>query len=1251
MNPYLLSGRLMLLLTLLSIVNIAYSQKSAQQLELVRNRVLQDAKVASVMLNEERQTPSFISYHQGQGYPKTQALSILNNYLNTRAGLDEIRLDRIVNVTGNYAVMDFKQFYKGVRVEYSRFTGFVSNNVISFFNGSWYEIPASLKVIPGLDRSQALETAKRSVNARKYAWEKLEEMIGRERNMAIKTALESELETYRPKGELVIVKDFTKQGLAEMRLAYKFDIYAIEPQSRAFVYVDAENGRILFRDEIIKHAENPGTPSPSSTSVTTNVQTRYSGLRSIKTKQVSGNDPNTGLLLTASNPLEIYIPGNATYALIDDSKGNGIETYDLNGVGGLPISLGPAYSQGKSFTDINNDWTLAEHRRGGVNEAENDDIAWDAHWGAGVVYDYWKAKHNRLSFDGNNAKIKSFIHSGIGYDNAFWNGSVMTYGDGSYPAPGGFRPLTSLDVCGHEIGHGVCTFTADLVYEKESGAMNEGYSDIWAACVEYFAIKNIDATLVSVYKPFYIGEQIAADPAAPLRRMDNPKAAGDPDTYGGANWRDPNCTPTLANDQCGVHTNSGVLNKWFYLMTVGSGAGSGPDAAFAGEDDGVNDLGNSYSITGLGFDLSERIAYLTELMLTSTATFAEARTVSIQVAGALSGNPCSNIVKSVTDAWYAVGVGDAFVQPCTITYGFLFQPGSHVSEGQAGSGCTVESEVSVPFVLPANASASITISGTATQGIDYRLSATSFSNNTSSPAQKTVSVYVKNDGVVELDETVVLSISITNLGNNPVNNIYTLNIVEDDVVPVFSSDLKSLLNETFTGADGFQDPQGWSELLEVPEEPNGTQAAKGKNQWGIFGNKLAVTGRDELTGIQFAPGTYNNNSISQTVIKSPFIDARGLNNLQLRFDFSVQGEVDPNSTVPDQWPALDYMAVVYSFNGTEWFELGQPPYVRFASATPESGTFDHVLPSFLNNKQFYLGFRWVNDPLVGGPVSVSIDNLSLQGSGRKIESELNDNSRVHLNKGQEVYFYSVQDGEIINKIKNNSTKDYGCTNSYIERTGNGSFNLYQGRDGLHKVADKISRIEVSYIYKGSNTVTLYYTEQELQALELATGQNRTSFSVYHVSEVAYNLASARNTKTYPPVYTPLPGAGGSFSITMNDKLNGSYALGYAVSVLGNNAQDYSITEIEVENKWKFAPIYPNPGNGTAFYMVTSPEQKNLKLEIVNIAGQLVYSKMQQIQPGLNQIKLPFDNVSQGSYLVRLLSVEGRLLNAQTFIKK
>lgn len=1258
MKSILCPRRVVALLCLSFFSLIVCAQKSPQQIEELRQKVLSDPKVEKLSISGNRQTPSFIAL-KGNGYSKDQARLSLGNYLQARNGIDYLAPERSTRFFNNIEVIEFRQTFKGIKVEHASFKAFIKDGQVQFFNGVWYDIPVSLSIQPALSKDQALSVAKRRVNARKYATEELQERLAKADNAALKEALQKELESAGPKGELVIVKDFSKDGIAELKLAYKFDIYAAEPVSRAWVYVDAQAGRVLLSDPIIKHAN----PTPTSASIITSVQTRYAGTRNIYVKQISGTDPHSGQLLTSSHPTsEVYVPGTATWGLIDDTRGSGVETYDMNGVGGLPLSIPLLYVQGKSFTDVDNNWTVSEHKRGGGEEgafeAENDDIAWDAHWGAAMVYDYWKVKQNRLSFDGNNGKIKSFIHYGPAYDNAFWNGQVMTYGDGSGTAAGGFKALTSLDVCGHEIGHGVCEYTANLVYEKESGAMNEGFSDIWAACIEHFVSKNIDPSLANTYRPFYIGEQIGATSDDPLRRMDNPKAKGNPDTYGGVNWDNPDCSPDLVNDYCGVHNNSGLLNKWFYLITVGSGSGSGPDAAYArpDSDDEVNDLGNAYKVTGLGFNTSERIAYLTELMLTATATYAEAREVSVSVAAELSGDPCSTLVETVTNAWYAIGVGAQFVKPCAITYGFIYKPGITVTEGSATTGCAALKTITVPVLLPANATASISVSGTAQATQDYVLSATTLSNTTSVNSKQEVSVSIKNDAVIESDETLILTVAVNNTGTNLVNNKYTITITDNDVAPIIGEGEKQLLAEGFNSSDGFGEPAGWTEVLELPQDASDPSATTGFNQWGTFGGKLAITGKEPLSGLQLPGGTYNNLSESKTYVKSPLIDARGLSLIRIKFDYRVQGEVDPqrvNLNDPDieRLPVFDYMAVMYSLDGINWVELNTGDFKAFASALPSNGSFSGLLPVSLSNKQFYLAFRWYNDTNAGGPESVSIDNLLVTGTPRKIENDLGHSGRENLGAGQEVYFYSIQDGEVLGKVQNGSAKDYGCTNMFIEKAGTGTFNLFEDRNGLYKVADKVIRVETGFIYKAPVSVTLYYTEAQLLALELATGAERSAFALYQVDDKAYTGASSRNTKKYAAVYTPIPGVGGIYTITFTDKANGSYALGYPVSVLGLQQKATGQELAEPGNEWRFAPLHPNPAAGAVLLQVTAPVSQRLHIEVTNAFGQVVHRQAETVQPGTTVLKLATGKLSSGAYLVRLADEQGQSINVQQLIKK
>ncbi|HYC27224.1 MAG TPA: M4 family metallopeptidase, partial [Chitinophagaceae bacterium] len=392
-----------------------------------------------------------------------------------------------------------------------------------------------------------------------------------------------------------------------------------------------------------------------------------------------------------------------------------------------------------------------------ATEGFNDDMAIDAHWGAEMVYDYWFQRHSRLSFDNRNSAIKSYIHYGPAYDNAFWNGSVMTYGDGS-GAPLGFKPLTSLDVCGHEIGHGICSFTSDLVYASESGAMNEALSDIWASCVERFVKTTVDPG--APYEYFQIGEQI--DPAGVgLRRMDNPKAYSNPDTYGGENWSDPNCTPNLANDECGVHNNSGVLNKWFYLVVMGPGATTGSPAY---TDDGMSDAvgsnparnygslgpGGTGEFIGIGFDKAEAITYLMELMLTPNATYAEARTAAINAARVLYGD-CSQEEKTVTDAWYAINVGPSFA-PCAAPPLVVSPSMTEIKETATG-GCDRYTEYNLNVNLTASPGVPVIVSFSVTGGTlnsnEYALSAASVNYTSNETGLKNVKLRIYDDAAVE----------------------------------------------------------------------------------------------------------------------------------------------------------------------------------------------------------------------------------------------------------------------------------------------------------------------------------------------------------------------------------------------------------------------------------------------------------------------------------------------------------------------
>ena len=481
----------------------------------------------------------------------------------------------------------FQQYYNGVKVEYGMYSVNKKNNVLHSMNGEYIHVDPNLKTKPLLSENEALKFALEFIGAKKYMWQNPDNEL-----FAKKT---EKAGTYYPHGELVIVKNYFSD-INEIVLAYKFNIYAEIPLSRDYVYVNANTGKIVHRNPIIKDANIIG-----------NAATRYSGSRAITADSYNG-----------------------AYRLRESTRN--VETYDMN--------MGTDYNSAVDFTDNDNNWTSAE-----FNNSSKDNAALDAHWGAEMVWEYWKNVHNRNSYDGNGAILRNYVHFNLvayGYsnnDNAFWNGSVMTYGDGTT-----FQPLTCIDIVAHEIGHALTENTSNLIYTGESGALNESISDIWGACVEYYADPSKSTWL--------LGEEIGG----PIRSMSNPKDFGQPDTYKGTNWY------TGSLDYGGVHTNSGVLNHWFYILSVGKS--------------GTNDKGVSYNVSGIGINAAAAIVYRMEsVYLSPNSRYSNARIYAIQAAEDIYGVGSNEAIQT-TNAMDAVGV-----LPEVIPEGYCISTGTSIFEG------------------------------------------------------------------------------------------------------------------------------------------------------------------------------------------------------------------------------------------------------------------------------------------------------------------------------------------------------------------------------------------------------------------------------------------------------------------------------------------------------------------------------------------------------------------------------------------
>jgi bacillolysin len=286
--------------------------------------------------------------------------------------------------------------------------------------------------------------------------------------------------------------------------------------------------------------------------------------------------------------------------------------------------------------------------------AQDGDNTWtdganvDAHSYAGWTYDYYFKRHNRRGLDGNDLEVLSIVHPvrrddiraypndivSTFYLNAFYAGEgVMVYGEGLPPS---LRLTTgqrveylagALDVVAHELTHGVTDFTSQLVYQGESGALNESFSDMMAAGAEFYFSGAAPGTADWV---------LAEDVFLPggIRSMQNPLAFGDPDHY--------SIRFTGAEDNGGVHINSGIPNHVFYLAVVG----------------GTHRL-SGVNVQGVGqgnIEQIERVMYRAfTTMMPPTANFSTARAVTAQSARDLfgAGSPAE---RAITQAWTAVGV-------------------------------------------------------------------------------------------------------------------------------------------------------------------------------------------------------------------------------------------------------------------------------------------------------------------------------------------------------------------------------------------------------------------------------------------------------------------------------------------------------------------------------------------------------------------------------------------------------------------
>jgi Zn-dependent metalloprotease len=276
-----------------------------------------------------------------------------------------------------------------------------------------------------------------------------------------------------------------------------------------------------------------------------------------------------------------------------------------------------------------NDLTHAVLARAEGAKPVKDGTVNRAYDGFGTTNDFYKKVFGRNSIDDRGMRLDGYVHRGVDFNNAFWDGQGMVFGDGDGEM---FTDFTkSLDVIGHELTHGVTEFTANLEYHDQSGALNESMSDVFGSLVKQWSLKQSAAKA-----DWLIGAEVTTPKIAmdALRSLKAPGTAFDNDILG----KDPqpdhmkkfvHLPNTEEGDNGGVHINSGIPNKAFFLVATTIG-------------------GNAWEAPG-------HIWYESLLASNPKTQFQDFADTTFSKAGELFG-PRSMQQQAVVSAWDAVGI-------------------------------------------------------------------------------------------------------------------------------------------------------------------------------------------------------------------------------------------------------------------------------------------------------------------------------------------------------------------------------------------------------------------------------------------------------------------------------------------------------------------------------------------------------------------------------------------------------------------
>jgi Zn-dependent metalloprotease len=406
-------------------------------------------------------------------------------------------------------------------------------------------------------------------------------------------------------------------------------------------YAQTKNGLPVVGGELIIHKDSAGKVYAANSSARDGEVAPAKARISPEAAKAAALDSTVGSHIAAEGePRLVYVRSETdnklklAYEVVVSGEGRDLPIRDhvfvsaldgseLNRTTDIHSAMNRAVYSGNNTTSLPGTLKRSE---GGA--ATGDAHVDDNYTHLGTTYQCYSANFGRDSYNAAGAQLKSTVHHSTNYTNAFWNGSQMVYGDsdGVQSAPLG----KSLDVTVHELTHAVTSSESNLTYSNESGALNEGMSDIFAAYCESWKLGwTVPASV------WMIGDDVWTPGTAgdALRYMANPTQDGSSKDYYPTRY-------TGTSDNGGVHWNSGIANLAFKLLSTG---GTHPRGV------------TTTNVVGIGIQQAGAIFYRANRdLFTASTTFAQAKTYTEQAASALGYS-----VASVTQAWEAVGVGVA----------------------------------------------------------------------------------------------------------------------------------------------------------------------------------------------------------------------------------------------------------------------------------------------------------------------------------------------------------------------------------------------------------------------------------------------------------------------------------------------------------------------------------------------------------------------------------------------------------------